>query len=140
MGGAVVVLIIAIVAEVVRAKVGLPVPRGLIVVVLALLLIYPTFLRPGHHFRSWGWKVEDEELHLHRGVWTRIETIVPFRRVQHIDVSQSWLERTFHVTSLVLHTAGTVDHRVLLPELDREAAEKIRDDVRAVIAQQDDGH
>lgn len=138
--GAVVVLVIAVAAEFVRARVGLPIPMGLIVGVLVLLLIYPTFIRPGHHFRSWAWKVEDEELHLHRGVLTRIETIVPFRRVQHIDVSQSWLERNFHVTSLVLHTAGTVDHRVLLPGLDRATAEKIRDDVRAVIARQDDGH
>ena len=137
--GAVVFMGIAVIGEVVRGAVPLPFPFGLILGGMALALVWPTFFQPGRYFHSWRWRTEDEELHIHRGVLTRIETIVPFRRVQHIDVSQSWLERTFHVTSLVLHTAGTVDHRVLLPGLARETAEKIRDEVRAVIARQDDG-
>lgn len=140
--GALVGLAFAFGGEFILSKVPLPFdpPFGLVLGAILLLLVWPTVFRPGRYFRSWAWKSEDEELHIHYGVFTKIETIVPFRRVQHIDVSQSWLERAFHVTSLVLHTAGTVDHRVLLPGLDRETAEKIRDEVRAVIARQDDGH
>jgi membrane protein YdbS with pleckstrin-like domain len=128
------------IGEFVLGRTGVPIPGGLVFGAAVLLMIYPTFIAPGRHYRSWGWRVDADELHLHRGVWTKLETIVPFRRVQHIDVSQSWLEGAFHVTSLVLHTAGTVDHRVVLPGLDRETAEKIRDEVRGVIARQDDGH
>ena len=140
--GAIVALGLAAGGEFVLSRIPLPfdLPFGLILGAVAVLLVWPTFFRPGSYYRSWAWKSEEEELHIHHGILTRVETIVPFRRVQHIDVSQSWLERSFHVTSLVLHTAGTVDHRVLLPGLDRETAEKIRDEVRAVIAQQDDGH
>lgn len=105
---------------------------------LVLLLIYPTFFAPDRSFRHLRWKVEDEELHLHKGWWNKVETIVPFRRVQHIDVSQGALERAFHVTSLMLHTAGTIDHKVVLPGLSRETAEQIRDEVRTVIVREAD--
>lgn len=136
-GGAAAALIAVSIAEVVNAAIGL-IPSGIIVSVVALLLIYPTFIAPGRLFRSWGWKSEDEELHLAYGIWTKMETIVPFRRVQHIDVRQNALERTFGVTALVLHTAGTLNSRVVLPGLSRETAEAIRDEARAVIARESD--
>src|SRR3712207_7159370 len=45
-------------------------------------------------FRSaLGYALDGEELRVARGVWTRIETIVPLARVQHIDVAQGPLER-----------------------------------------------
>jgi len=133
-----VVLIAAIVGEVVRAKADLPVPPGTVIGLAVLLLIYPVLISPKKHFLAWGWKSEDEELHLHHGVFTKVETVVPFRRVQHIDVRQGALERHFHVCALVLHTAGTINHRVVLPGLDRRDAEAIRDAVRSVIARDAD--
>jgi uncharacterized protein len=77
--------------------------------------------------------MEAEELHIAQGVWTRIETVVPLARVQHIDVSQGPIERGFGVCRLVLHTAGTMNSRVVLPGLARATAERMRDEIRARI-------
>jgi hypothetical protein len=59
--------------------------------------------------------------------------VVPFGRVQHIDVVQGPLQRRFGVGSLVLHTAGTRSAAVLLPGLAAAEAERMRDHIRGKI-------
>jgi membrane protein YdbS with pleckstrin-like domain len=108
-------------------------PRGIVVLPLLLPLLYLVFISPGRRYRAWGYAMEAEELGIAHGVWTRVETTVPLGRVQHIDVSQGPLERSLGVCRLVLHTAGTMSSRVVLPGLSRATAERIRDEVRARI-------
>jgi hypothetical protein len=100
---------------------------------LALLLLYPALIGPVRRYRSWGYRLDSEELLLRHGLWTHIETLVPLRRVQHLDVAQGPLERGFRVTRLVLHTAGTINSQIVLPGLSRRTAETIRDEIRAQI-------
>lgn len=109
---------------------------GLIIGALALLLAYPTLVAPFRSFRSWGFRLDSEELILRHGVWTHVETSVPLRRVQHLDVAQGPLERGFGVSRLMLHTAGTANSLVVLPGLSRATAEGIRDEIRAQIRQE----
>ncbi len=127
-------LVVALVAEtVLRTAVDLP--PGFLVIPVLLVAAYPVAAAPGRRYRAWGYRIDAEELHIGHGVWTRVQTVVPLARVQHIDVSQGPIERQFGVCRLVLHTAGTMHSRVVLPGLGREAAEAIRDEVRARIRQ-----
>jgi uncharacterized protein len=111
-------------------------PQGSVLLPLAPLLIYSVLIAPGRRYRAWGYAMKETELHVRRGVWTQTETIVPLERVQHIDISQGPLERAFSVCRLVLHTAGTMHSLVLLPGLARPTAERMRDEIRARIAQE----
>lgn len=108
-------------------------PRGLLILPLLLIAAYLVLIAPGRSYRALGYRFDADELQVARGVWTRIETLVPLDRVQHIDVSQGPLERTFGVSRLVLHTAGTMNSLVVLPGLGRDAAEAMRDTIRAQI-------
>ena len=110
-------------------------PGGLVLGLVILLLIYPVAIMPARRYRAWGYRMGEEELQIAHGVWTRVETIVPLARVQHIDVSQGPIERSFGVCRLVLHTAGTMHSRVVLPGLSRATAEAIREEVRSRIRQ-----
>jgi membrane protein YdbS with pleckstrin-like domain len=110
-------------------------PAGIVVGPLLLLLAYPMVLAPPRRWRALGYRVDSEELRIAAGLLVRTETVVPLKRVQHIDVSQGPLERMFGVTRLVLHTAGTMNSLVVLPGLARETAEAIRDEIRARIRQ-----
>ena len=110
-------------------------PPGIVTIPLLVLLLYPVLVAPGRRYRAWGYAMDADELRIARGVWTRIETIVPLARVQHVDVSQGPIERTFGVCRLVLHTAGTMHSRVVLPGLARATAEALRDEVRGRIVQ-----
>jgi membrane protein YdbS with pleckstrin-like domain len=108
-------------------------PRGAILLPLLIPLLYLVFVAPGRRYRAWGYAMEADELRVAHGLWTKVETIVPLGRVQHIDVSQGPLERGLAVCRLVLHTAGTMSSRVVLPGLSRATAERMRDEIRVRI-------
>ncbi len=101
----------------------------------AVLLALAVFILPGRRYRSWGYRMDEEELHVQHGLWTRTRTIVPFGRVQHIDLAQGPIERQFGVATLILHTAGTRNSAVALPGLEHEEAVRMRDAIRAKIRQ-----
>ncbi len=106
-------------------------PGFLLLAVVLLLLAYPVLIGPGRRYARWGYLMDGEDLRIAHGVWTHVETLVPLGRVQHIDVSQGPLERSLGVCRLVVHTAGTMHSRVVLPGLARTTAEAMRDEIRA---------
>jgi membrane protein YdbS with pleckstrin-like domain len=107
-----------------------PLPFGLLLGAALLILVYLALLAPPRRYRAWAYGMDSEELQVRRGVWTRVQTVVPLDHVQHIDVSQGPLERLFGITSLVLHTAGTLHSQIVLPGLARGTAEGMRDAIR----------
>ena len=112
-----------------------PVAPGLIPGLAALLALGGVVLLPKRRWRAWGYREEEDELHIRYGLWTRVRTVVPFGRVQHIDVAQGPVERGFGLATLVLHTAGTRGASVPLPGLLFDDAEQMRDRIRAKIRQ-----
>ncbi|HXG81541.1 MAG TPA: PH domain-containing protein, partial [Sphingomicrobium sp.] len=62
-----------------------------------------------------------------------IDTVVPFVRVQHIDVTRGPLDKMFGTATLVVHTAGTHNSIVTLPGLSPERAAEIREAIRSEI-------
>ena len=112
------------------------VPAGFATGIGALLLLAWLVLVPGRRYRSWAYGVDADELHIQHGLWTRMRTIVPFGRVQHIDVAQGPLERALGIGTLILHTAGTRSSAVVLPGLGHADAERMRDLIRSKIRQE----
>ena len=86
-------------------------------------------------YRAWGYAESEDELAIRRGLWVRRRTLVPFGRIQHIDVAQGPIERRFGLATLILHTAGTRGAAVPLPGLKQDQAEAMRDRIRAKIRQ-----
>ncbi len=111
-------------------------PSGLLLGLALLILLYLALLAPPRRYRAWGYGMDDEELQVRRGVWIRVQTVVPLDHVQHIDVSQGPLERAFGICSLVLHTAGTLHSQIVLPGLARTTAERMRDEIRGRIREE----
>ncbi|MCU4717407.1 PH domain-containing protein [Halapricum hydrolyticum] len=68
-------------------------------------------------YRSWSYEVREDSLLLDRGVITRVRTVVPYVRVQHIDTSRGPIERAAGLSSLVVYTAGSRGADVTIPGL-----------------------
>ncbi len=100
-----------------------------------LLGLIATLLFPARRYRGWGYLEGEDEIEIKRGRWFRVRTIVPFGRVQHIDVAQGPIQRPFGLATLILHTAGTNGASVPLPGLTHGDAEAMRDRIRAKIRQ-----
>lgn len=106
---------------------------GVITAVAALAAMVTVFLLPRRRLASWGYRLEEDELTVRHGLTIRRMTIVPFGRVQHIDLAQGPIERPFGLATLVLNTAGTRGAAVRLPGLWQSDAEAMRDRIRAKI-------
>lgn len=88
--------------------------------------------------RYWRYELRDEEIHLRHGVLNRIHTVVPLRRIQHLDVSQNMLEREWELARLVIYTAGTRQNSVSVPGLPLEEARSMRDRIRQFVLDRSD--
>jgi len=125
-------LIAALVAELALRKLAL-LPPGLIAgtaLVIAVLLILRI---PQRRYGARGYQMSADRLRVVKGLMFRSDTVVPFGRVQHIDVAQSPLERFFGIATLTVHTAGNHNASVSLPGLGEELAREMRETIRAHI-------
>lgn len=111
-------------------------PAGLTSGVVALLALVILAWLPPRRARAWAYREGEDELDIRHGRLVRVRTLVPFARVQHIDVSEGPVERQFGLATLILHTAGTRAAAVSLLGLTREEAEKMRDRIRLKIRQE----
>nr|WP_231754608.1 PH domain-containing protein [Halapricum sp. CBA1109] len=73
-------------------------------------------------YRTWEYRVREDSMYLDRGVVTRVQTVVPYVRVQHIDTSRGPIERAVGLSSLVVYTAGSRGADVTVPGLTPEEA------------------
>jgi hypothetical protein len=80
----------------------------------------------GRRFGSWGYAEREDDLLVRRGVMFARLSVVPYGRMQFIDVTAGPLERTFGLATVRLHTAAAAtDARI--PGLEREEAARLRD-------------
>ncbi len=130
-GAAVVSLVSLVGLLVLLALLRPPVPLGigataafmlLVAGATSLALVWPSLAWKHASYRVAPWGIE-----IRRGVVFREVVTVPRSRVQHTDVSQGPLERSFGLATLVLHTAGTIHAAVPLEGLAHETANAIRD-------------
>jgi membrane protein YdbS with pleckstrin-like domain len=129
-----ILLAAAIVADIVLAG-RTQAPLGIVTVAALAVGGIMLLVFPRRRHRSWSYLEEADELHIQHGLWTRNAIVVPFGRVQHIDISQGPIERRFGVGRLILYTAGTRHSAVALPGLNHEEAGRMRDRIRAKIRQ-----
>ncbi len=83
-----------------------------------------------YRYRIWGYEVREDSLYLKKGVFTRVRTIVPYARVQHVDTQRSVLERILNLSTLVVYTAGSRGSDVKIPGLKPGVAEKLQDELK----------
>lgn len=102
--------------------------RGALVlaVALAVVRVALAWLR----YSVWRFEVREDALYIERGVLTRVKTVVPFVRVQHVDSQRSPLERTVGLATVVVYTAGSRSADVAIPGLTPDRAEELREELR----------
>ncbi|MFK7847872.1 MAG: PH domain-containing protein [Rhodothermales bacterium] len=115
------------------ARAHFALPGGVLTGILLVIGIVITITIPRLRYKYWRFDLRTEELYLERGILNRVRTIVPLRRIQHLDVTQNILEREFNLSKLIVHTAGSRSGDVVLPGLRFEEAEQLRDDVKRYI-------
>ncbi|MFR9795214.1 PH domain-containing protein [Streptomyces sp. MS06] len=80
----------------------------------------------GRNWRSWRYAERADDLLISRGVLWREETVVPYGRMQLVEVTSGPVERRFGLASVQLHTAAAATDAAI-PGLPPAEAERLRD-------------
>ena len=128
---AIVALVLLVAATI--AEVAIPGWTGAVWLPALAVIAYALIRVPLRRYNARGYSLAAERLRVVRGVIFRADTVVPFGRVQHIDVGQGPLERAFGLATLTVHTAGTHNASVSLPGLRHADATAMREEIRAAI-------
>jgi hypothetical protein len=84
-----------------------------------------------NRFKSWVYLERDEDLIVERGVMIRRMSVVPYGRMQFVDVTAGPVDRVFRLATVRLHTAAAAsDARI--PGLERAEAARLRDRLAAL--------
>lgn len=121
----VIISIVGVIATRIGAPVSLPWVVGVAAAVV-LLGVVTVFFR----YRVWRFEVRDDSLYIIRGVFTRVDTSVPYVRVQHIDTRRGPVERTLGLASVVVYTAGSRGADITIPGLTPDRASALREQLR----------
>jgi len=88
--------------------------------------------------RSWGYAERAEDLLVKHGLMVRRLSIVPYARMQFVDVSAGPLERAFGLATVALHTAAAASDAQIPGLLGPEAA-RLRDRLAALGETREEG-
>jgi membrane protein YdbS with pleckstrin-like domain len=104
-------------------------PGAIAAVVLVYAAIRAVFIV--RYVRSWGYAERERDLLVRHGRLVRRLSIVPYARMQFVDVTAGPLERAFNLATVQLHTAAAAsDARV--PGLEPQEAARLRDRLAAL--------
>jgi membrane protein YdbS with pleckstrin-like domain len=85
----------------------------------------------GRRVRAWGYAERDEDLMVRRGVMFRRMSVIPYGRMQYVEVTAGPFERTFGLATVQMHTAAAAsDARI--PGLPAAEAARLRDQLTSL--------
>jgi membrane protein YdbS with pleckstrin-like domain len=90
-----------------------------------------TWILIGRNQRSWKYAEREDELLVSHGILFRELVVVPYGRMQFVDVAAGPLERAFGIATVELHTA-TPATDAKIPGLHPDEASRLRDRLSAL--------
>ncbi|HEY5244846.1 MAG TPA: PH domain-containing protein [Acidimicrobiales bacterium] len=104
---------------------------ALVIGVVGVVLLVWAWFAVGRNLRSWGYLERDDDLLVTHGAMFKKLTVVPYGRMQLVDVKAGPIERAFGLVRVKLHTAAaTTDAEVC--GLTPDVAAALRDRLTAL--------
>ena len=104
---------------------------GVLAVVVIALVLGWSWVLIGRNQRSWKYAEREDELLVSHGVMFRELVVVPYGRMQFVDVTAGPLERAYGMATVELHTA-TPATDAKIPGLHPDEAGRLRDRLSAL--------
>jgi uncharacterized protein len=111
--------------------IGVSAAAGIIAAAVAAVIGALFGLTSWRRYRAWGYAERADDLLVRRGVMIRRLTVVPYGRMQFVDVTAGPVDRLFGLATVQLHTAASrTDARI--PGLEADEAGRLRDQLAAL--------
>jgi hypothetical protein len=123
------------VVVVLAAAIGAGIGAGLLVAVGAVLIVVVlaggTAVLLRRRFLAWRYVEREDDLLVARGVMIKRLTVVPYGRMQFVDVTAGPVDRIFGLATVQLHTAAAATD-AKIPGLSSAEAQRLRDQLAAL--------
>lgn len=118
--------LVAVIAATTAKSTALAVAMTCCVAVVVVSLLFAR-----RRYRAWGYLEREEDLLVRRGVLISRLSVVPYGRMQLVEVTAGMMERLFGLSTVKLHTAAArSDARI--PGLEPAEAARLRDRLAAL--------
>ncbi|MGW6279137.1 PH domain-containing protein [Kribbella sp. NPDC055071] len=104
---------------------------GVLAVIVIAILFAWAWILIGRNQRSWKYAEREDELMVSHGILFRELVVVPYGRMQFVDVAAGPLERAYGIATVELHTA-TPATDAKIPGLHPDEAARLRDRLSAL--------
>lgn len=95
---------------------------------LGVIFIFRSIeIEKGFPIRKFG--VRQHDMIYQSGFFVFTETVVPYNRIQHVEIKQGPLSRLFSLYSLRLYTAGASSGDLIIDGLEKSTAQKLKSKV-----------
>ena len=105
--------------------------EGLAGLAVAAVLSGLVLLAVERRYAAWGYLEREDDLLVRRGVLVRRTSVVPYGRMQYVDVTAGPLARRMGLASVTLHTAAAATD-AFVPGLREDEARRLRDRLAAL--------
>jgi len=96
---------------------------GLIILIAGMLAI---FLIPEIRWQRWRYQIDEHEIDLQSGIFIITRTLIPLKRVQHVDTRQGPILRSVELADVTISTAASTH---CIPALDQDTADHVRNQI-----------
>ena len=105
--------------------------EGLAVLLVGAALLGSALIAVERRFQAWGYLEREDDLLVRRGVLVRRTSVVPYGRMQYVDVTAGPLDRRLGLATVTLHTAAAATD-AYVPGLRADEATRLRDRLAAL--------
>src|SRR5690554_1482879 len=98
-----------------------------VIIILFILFWAGIFWLQKRAFERRGYAVRQHDIIYRRGTITTLTTVIPFQRIQHVNVNEGVFSRAYGLSQLQIFTAGGMGSDIKISGLLREDAIKIKE-------------
>ncbi|SDG73282.1 PH domain-containing protein [Psychroflexus sediminis] len=105
---------------------GIPlwIPVTVLIILSIIFILRSIEIEKGFPLKKFG--VREHDMIYQSGFFHYTETVVPYNRIQHVEIKQGPLSRLFSLFSLRLFTAGASSGDLIIDGLEKSTAEKLK--------------
>ena len=93
------------------------------IVGVVILGVFFIFVMPIFRYKNFRYAIEADEVHVRRGIIFIKTNIIPYFRIQNIDINEGFIMRRYQLATLTLSTAGGNSEIELI---DKNEAQKLK--------------
>lgn len=112
---------------------------GSISLVIPLILVSVFGVYSHLRYTKWAFNLDEDHFYREHGVFKKVNSMVPYVRIQHIDTNRGPLERLTGLSTVRIYTAGSKGADIKIPGLEKQRAGEIQEELRKIAIDSEKG-